>query len=86
MKQADLVLTNGSIITVDPAFRIVSAVAIGDGRLTVVGTDEEALRAAGELTHIVDLGGKTVLPGFIDSHVHAAGIGLSSLKSFVQFD
>ena len=62
---------NGKIVTVDPQFRIVNAMAIRDGRIVAVGSNAEIVKLAGSATEQVDLGGKTVLPGLIDSHVHA---------------
>jgi predicted amidohydrolase YtcJ len=61
----------GRIVTVDPQFRIAEAMAIRDGRILAVGTNAEIGRLAGAETEQVDLGGRTVLPGLIDSHVHA---------------
>jgi predicted amidohydrolase YtcJ len=66
-----LVVHNGRIVTVDPQFRIVEAMAIRDGRVLAVGGSADLLKLAGSGTERVDLGGKTVLPGLIDSHVHA---------------
>src|SRR4249920_4249653 len=65
------IFNNGRIVTVDPQFRIVEAMAIRDGRVVAVGTNTEIAKLAGSGTQQVDLGGKTVLPGLIDSHVHA---------------
>ena len=62
---------NGRIVTVDPQFRIVDAMAIRDGRIAAVGARADVVQLAGPETQQVDLGGKTVLPGLIDSHVHA---------------
>ncbi len=62
---------NGKIVTVDPQFRIVNAMAIRDGRIVAVGSNADVVELAGSGTEQVDLGGKTVLPGLIDSHVHA---------------
>jgi hypothetical protein len=62
---------NGEIVTVDPQFRIVEAMAILDGRIVATGTDSDILKLAGSGTDRVDLRGRTVLPGLIDSHVHA---------------
>jgi predicted amidohydrolase YtcJ len=67
---ADLVLTNGKIVTVDQEFRIVQALAVKDGRILRVGTDAEVLQTKGDATEVVDLGGKMVLPGLMDSHTH----------------
>ena len=66
----------GKIVTVDPQFRTVEAMAVRDGRIVAVGTDAEIVRLAGSGTERVHLGGKTVLPGLIDSHVHAPGASM----------
>ncbi len=68
---ADLILHNGKIVTVDDQFSIQQAIAIHDGRILRVGTDEEVLAARGPNTEMIDLDGKMVLPGLMDSHVHA---------------
>ncbi len=75
------VFHHGKIVTVDPAFRIVEAMAIRDGRIVAVGTNEEITRLAAAGTEQVDLGGRTVLPGLIDSHVHAPS---ASMYEFEQ--
>ncbi len=68
---ADLVLFNGKIVTVDDAFSIRQAIAIRDGRILAVGTNE--LRRRYPNAHTIDLGGRTVLPGFFDTHIHLQG-------------
>jgi predicted amidohydrolase YtcJ len=73
---ADLVLLNGKIVTVDPSETIAEAVAVKDGRFLKVGSSDEIKRLAGSRTKIIDLKGKTVLPGFIDSHEHCIRRGL----------
>ena len=66
-----LILHHGKVITVDQAFRIAEAVAIdADGRITAVGTNEEVLALKADSTQLLDLAGKTLLPGLMDSHVH----------------
>jgi len=75
------VFHNGKILTVNPQFQIVEAMAIRDGRVVAVGSNAEIVRLAGSGTERVDLGGKTVLPGLIDSHVHAPG---ASMYEFEQ--
>ena len=77
----DHVFHNGKIVTVDPQFRIVEAMAIHDGRILAVGSNADILRLAGSGTEKVDLGGKTLLPGLIDSHVHAPA---ASMYEFEQ--
>ena len=72
---------NGKIVTVDPQSRTVGAMAIRDRRIVAVGTNADVMRLAGSSTEQVDLGGKTVLPGLIDSHVHAPS---ASMYEFAQ--
>jgi predicted amidohydrolase YtcJ len=69
---ADLILSHGKIATVDPQFRIGDSIAIRGERILAVGGRAEVARLAGPGTRQIDLRGKTVLPGLIDSHVHAA--------------
>jgi predicted amidohydrolase YtcJ len=71
----DLILFNGKILTVDKDFRIVEAVAIRDGKFIATGKKDEVMRYAGEKTKLLDLGGKTVIPGLIDSHNHMLWTG-----------
>lgn len=73
---ADLVLLNGKIVTMDPSETIAEAAAVKDGRFLNVGTTDEIKRLAGSRTKVIDLGGKTALPGFIDSHEHCIRRGL----------
>ena len=68
---ADLVLHNGKIVTVDDAFSIHEAVAVRDGRILEVGDSD--LLGRYEATRTIDLEGKTVLPGFNDTHIHISG-------------
>jgi predicted amidohydrolase YtcJ len=68
----DLALLNGNVVTVDPLFSVRSAVGIQGNRIVAVGTDDEVRGLAGPHTEVVDLKGKTVLPGINDSHAHAA--------------
>src|SRR5688572_21250526 len=68
---ADLVVLNGRVLTVDPGFRIVEAVAVRGGFFILVGSNEDARKLIGSDTRVIDAGGKSVVPGLIDSHVHA---------------
>src|SRR6266545_2720439 len=77
---ADLILHNGTIVTVDAKFSVAQAVAVKGGRITAVGTNAAVLKEKGAGTRMVDLRGKTVLPGLIDAHVHTEGSGLSELR------
>jgi predicted amidohydrolase YtcJ len=67
---ADLILVNGKIVTVDEQFTIAQAVAVKDGRILDVGADREVLETKGDGTEVLDLAGKMVLPGLMDSHTH----------------
>src|SRR5687767_12784366 len=78
---ADLILHNGKIVTVDEQFSIVEAVAIQGGKITRTGSSESVLQEErGPKTRVVDLKGQTVLPGLIDSHVHAVEAALSEVR------
>ncbi len=73
---ADLILHNGKVVTVDAKDSIAQAIAIGGGKILLVGDDGAALKLRGPKTEVIDLGGKTVLPGLIDSHVHPSGAAM----------
>ena len=74
---------NGKIVTVDPQFRTVQAMAVRDGRIVATGSSADIVRLAGSATERVDLGGKTVLPGLIDSHVHAPAASMYEFEQAV---
>jgi predicted amidohydrolase YtcJ len=78
--EADLILHNGKIVTADSRFSIEQAIAVKDGKISAVGSDQVVLRERGPRTQVIDLAGKTVLPGLIDSHVHALSAGLSEFR------
>lgn len=75
--EADLILTNGKIVTVDEAFSIHRAMAIKGERILAVGSEADLRRYEGSRTVLKDLNGKTVLPGLIDSHTHPVGAALT---------
>lgn len=72
----DLILYNGKVVTVDREFSIAEALAVSADRITAVGTNAEVQSLAGSETRLVDLEGKTVLPGLIDTHTHPLGAAL----------
>jgi predicted amidohydrolase YtcJ len=76
----DQVLVNGRIFTSNPQQPYAEAVSVRDGRVVAVGNRAEAAASVGSDAEVTDLGGQTLLPGLIDSHVHAVfgGIGLLS--------
>lgn len=67
---ADMILRNGNILTVDGDFSTASAVAIDDGEFVAVGSDDDMAAHEGEGTTVIDLQGKTVIPGLLDNHLH----------------
>jgi predicted amidohydrolase YtcJ len=71
----DLIISNGKIITVDANFSITEALAIKDNRIVAVGKTEDILGLKGAKTEILDLQGKTVIPGLQDSHIHFMELG-----------
>jgi predicted amidohydrolase YtcJ len=73
----DTVLVNGKIVTVDPQSTVREALAIRDGHIVAVGTSAEMRALAGPRSRVIDLQGKTVIPGLIDSHLHAIRAALS---------
>lgn len=66
----DTILANGRILTVDPDFTTVEALAIDDGRIIARGTSAEIAALAGPGTEVIELAGATVVPGLIDNHFH----------------
>ena len=71
----DLLLFNGKVITVDRNFSIHQAVAIIGDRIMAVGNDHQMKTVAGSATRMIDLKGRTVIPGLMDNHLHGAGGG-----------
>jgi predicted amidohydrolase YtcJ len=78
--EPDLILYNGNIWTVDPRTPRAQAVAISGGRFVAVGSNEDVLRHAASGSRKIDLGTKTVLPGFVDAHTHPAESGRLHLR------
>jgi len=74
---ADLIVHGGKIVTVDQDFSTKSALAVEKGRIVKVGSDEDVLALKKPETRVIDLGGKTVLPGLMDSHVHPTGAAMT---------
>ena len=66
----DQILVNGKILTVDDQFSVVSALAIEGDRILALGTTDSISAMAGDSTEVIDLEGKTVIPGLIDNHMH----------------
>ncbi len=77
LKAPDLVLINGKVLTLDDRSTITEAVAVADGKILATGTSASMKALAGARTRVLDVAGKTVIPGLIDTHTHfkAAGLG-----------
>lgn len=88
-KTADLIISGGPILTMDPARPRVEAVAVSDDRIVAVGTRADVLPFAMESARIVDLNGATMMPGFVDAHSHffgradAAGTDIEGVCEFI---
>ena len=67
---ASLILHHGKIITVDQQFRVVQAIAISGDKIIATGSNQEILKLKNQSTELIDLKGKTVIPGLIDNHAH----------------
>jgi predicted amidohydrolase YtcJ len=80
VEPADLVLTNGSVATVDPARPVAEAVAVRGDRIVAVGTSREIKAYIGQKTEVVDLAGRFAMPGFIESHAHFTGVGSAKMQ------
>jgi predicted amidohydrolase YtcJ len=74
-QNADTILVNGKILTVDTQFSTREAIAIRDGKITAVGSNSDVRKQAVPQTRVIDLQGRTIIPGLIDSHIHAIRAG-----------
>ena len=74
---ADTILVNGKIVTLDPVMPVAEAIAIRDGRIMAVGLSDMITAMTDGRTRVLNLGGRTVIPGLIDSHIHAIRAGLT---------
>jgi predicted amidohydrolase YtcJ len=81
---ADLVLIDGQILTVDARFRQATALAVRDGRFVAVGSNEDVRPLIGRGTRVVEGRGRTVLPGLIDTHVHALDVAAAESEQPYQ--
>lgn len=78
VQPADLILTNGAVYTLDPARPWAEAVAVMGDKIVFAGTSRGVIRYKGTATLTIDLGGRMVLPGFQDSHIHLISGGIES--------
>jgi predicted amidohydrolase YtcJ len=77
----ELVLHNGNIHTSNPKLPKAQAIAISNGKIVAVGSDSDILYLAGAATRKINIGGKTITPGFIDAHSHPASSGYAHLRN-----
>ncbi len=76
---ADLILSGGKVVTVDPDRPEATAIAVSGDRILAVGSDEEIAQFATEQTRIIDLQGRLAIPGFIEGHAHFVNLGMSRM-------
>ena len=77
LQYADIIVRGGKVVTVDGQDRVTEAVAIAGNRIIAIGTNQEISGLAGPQTKIIELNGRTLLPGFIDAHSHVEGLAES---------
>jgi predicted amidohydrolase YtcJ len=76
---ADILLTKGKVLTVDRQNTVHEAVGIKDGKIIFCGSSEDAKIFLGSRAEVIDLNGRSVVPGFIESHIHSAVMGVNAL-------
>ena len=79
--RAEQVFTNCRTYTLDAASRLVEAIAVADGRIVGLGSEDDLAPLIGPATQRIDLGGRTVVPGLIDSHNHLLHYGIEATRS-----
>jgi predicted amidohydrolase YtcJ len=77
--QADQIFVNGTIYTVDDLAPVVPALAVKQGKISAVGSNQEIEKLKGGKTQVIDLEGRMMMPGFIEGHAHFMGLGYSKL-------
>src|SRR5437588_12612535 len=78
MLPPDLILHGGNIITLDRSSRLAQAISVRSGRVVALGCDAELLKEAAPITQLIDLAGRSVLPGLFEAHPHADREGLKA--------
>ena len=81
MTNADLILLNGNVLTIDDKDQVVAAVAVRDGRIQAVGDNAAVEALAGPDTEFIDLAGQTMIPGFVDPHSHFPHSGITKVNT-----
>ena len=80
------VFFGGTVLTVDDAFTVAESIAVQGERILAVGDHDDVMASAGNDAEVIDISGKTLLPGFIDAHTHPVGGGASSVFENVGID
>ena len=78
--KADLIITNANIYAVDTVYTVATAIAIKDGLILQIGSDEDIKLLANEDTKTIDAQGQFIMPGFIEGHGHYSGLGYSLIN------
>ena len=82
MREHELILHNGNVLTLDAASRTAAAIGVSAGVVSALGTSSEVLAGRSHATRAIDLEGATVCPGFYDSHAHMDREGLKARGGF----
>ena len=83
MLHPDIVLKNACVYTVDPGYSTSEAIVVLNGKFAVVGMNADIENITGPGTRVIEAGGKTVAPGFIDAHCHSLSL---ECKNLLQID
>ena len=84
VQKADVIFHNGIILTMEKEGAKAEAVAVKDGKILAVGTEKEIMKYRGDSTMLTDLGGKTMVPGFVDPHSHFISAVISFLSTNIS--
>jgi predicted amidohydrolase YtcJ len=83
---ADTILHNGKVLTVDKNFTIAEAIAVRGDQIAAVGKDADVMKLAGPSTKVIDLKGRTVIPGIIDTHNHIHDYSENNYGGYIGYD
>src|ERR1043166_5715438 len=83
---ADLIIHNGKIITVDKSFSIAQAMAVTGNKIAAVGTEEQVMAMSGPKTKVLDLKGRTVIPGMFHTHIHINDVAETNYGGYIGFE
>ena len=78
---AEIIYRNGTILTMNDAQPRAEAVAVSSGKILAVDSDDQIMKLKGNSTRVIDINGKTMIPGFVDAHGHVLMIGLQCQRA-----